>query len=43
MNARYLRKLYVKNLEDTCSITKIQQNITDLEKNYDGILKEIFE
>ena len=30
-----------KNLED--SITEIQQKITDLEKNYDGILKEIFE
>ena len=32
-----------KNLEETCSFSKIQQNITDLEKNYDGILKEIFE
>ena len=42
MNARSLRILYVKS-QKIISIAEIQQKISDLEKNYDGILKEIFQ
>ena len=42
MNARSLRILYVKS-QKIISIAEIQQKISDLEKNYDGILKEMFQ